>query len=106
MAVNALAPYDFPSADRQENFGDDMLVHVLWANNMMLCAAACFRAPQAMSWGDFKAQLMDPWAASDPDYDPSAPKDWALDGKPFSPEPGQSLAELGVVHKGLITFQA
>jgi phenol hydroxylase P4 protein len=60
MAIKALADYDFPSADRQENFGDDMLVNVMWTNNMMLCAAACFRAPRAMAWEGFKNQMMDP----------------------------------------------
>jgi phenol/toluene 2-monooxygenase (NADH) P4/A4 len=105
MAIKALADYDFPSADRQENFGDDMLVNVMWTNNMMLCAAACFRAPRAMAWEDFKTQMLDPWAASDPDYDPATPTDWHLDGKPFTPDPKRSLEDLGVVHKGLITFR-
>jgi phenol hydroxylase P4 protein len=89
MAIKALAEYDFPSADRPENFGDDMLVNVMWANNMMLCSAACFRAPR-----------------SDPDYDASSAGEWRLDGKPFTPQPDQSLDGLGVAHKGLITFQA
>jgi phenol hydroxylase P4 protein len=70
MAVKAIYDYDFPSRDRQELYGDDILVNVLWANNMMFCSAACFRAPKAMSWADFKSQMVDPWAASDPDYDP------------------------------------
>ena len=26
-----------------------------------------------MTWADFKSQMIDPWAASDPDYDPSPP---------------------------------
>jgi phenol hydroxylase P4 protein len=105
MAIKALGPYDFPSADRQENFGDDMLVHVMWANNMMFAAAACFRAPRAMAWGDFKAQMVDPWAASDPDYDPATPADWRLDGEAFMPHPDKTLADLGVGHKGLISFR-
>jgi phenol hydroxylase P4 protein len=106
MAIKALAEYDFPSADRPENFGDDMLVNVMWANNMMLCSAACFRAPRAIPWADFKAQMIDPWASSDPDYDASSAGEWRLDGKPFTPQPDQSLDGLGVAHKGLITFQA
>ena len=73
MPVKALYDYDFPSKDRQEVYGDDILVNVMWTNNPMLCSAACFRTPKAMSWADFKAQMIDPWAASDPDYDPSAP---------------------------------
>jgi phenol/toluene 2-monooxygenase (NADH) P4/A4 len=106
MTVKALGPYEFPSADRAENFGDDMLVHVLWSNNMMMCSAACFRAPKNMPFEAFKSQMVDAWASSDPDYDPAAVHDWRLDGKPFTAENGQSLADLGIVHKGLISFQA
>jgi phenol hydroxylase P4 protein len=105
MTVKALYPYDFPSRDRQENFGDDMLVHVMWANNQMFAAAACFRAPTAMPWSDFKSQMIDTWAAADPDYDPSAPRDWQIDGSPVEIEPGTPLGRTGLVHKGLISFR-
>lgn len=105
MAVKALYDYDFPSKDRQENFGDDFLVHVMWADNMMFCCAACFRAPKAMSFADFKSQMIDPWAASDPDYDPSAPRDWQVNGEAFPATDAVSLEESGVGHKGLFVFR-
>ena len=85
MAVKAIDDVRLPVAVRQELFGDDMLVHVWWTNNLMFAAAACFRAPKAMSWGDFKSQMIDPWAASDPDYDPSTPGGWQMDGEDFEP---------------------
>jgi phenol hydroxylase P4 protein len=105
MAVKALYDYDFPSRDRQELYGEDLLVNVMWTNNRFIATAACFRAPQAMPWSDFKAQMIDPWAASDPDYDPAAPTDWAVDGHPLTPADGLTLAAAGVGHKGLITFR-
>ena len=105
MTVKALYDYDYPAKDRQEVFGDDLLVNVMWANNMMFCAAACFRAPKAMPWADFKAQMIDPLAGSDPDYDPTTPTGWQVNGEGFSPEDGTSLADTGVGHKGLITFR-
>lgn len=105
MAVKALYEYDYPSKDRAEVFGDDILVNVMWANNMMLCAAACFRAPKAMSWADFKSQMIDPWAASDPDYDPSTPTGWQVNGEAVALDPGASLADTGVGHKGLFSFR-
>ena len=105
MSVKALYPYDFPSKDRQQNFGEDILVNVMWTNNQMFSAAACFRAPKAMPWSDFRSQLVDPWAGSDPDYDPTAPTDWKIDGQAAEVDPDASLADLGVVHKGLITFR-
>jgi len=106
MAVKAMYDYDYPSRDRQELFGDDMLVNVQWVNNPLFAAPACFRAPRAMPWADFKAQLIDPWAASDPDYDPAGTKDWqVVGGQAISPDANPSLADTGVVHKGLIVFR-
>lgn len=106
MTVKALYDYDYPSKDRPENFGDDMLVHVQWVNNLLFCSAACFRAPKAIPWADFKAQLIDPWAASDPDYDPAAPTDWKVaGGQAIDTGANPSLSDTGVGHKGLITFR-
>ena len=105
MAVKALYDYDYPSKDRQELFGDDILVNVLWTNNMMFASAACFRAPKALSWEDFKSQMIDPWAASDPDYDPSTPGGWQMNGEDFSPADDTTLDDTGVGHKGLFTFR-
>jgi phenol/toluene 2-monooxygenase (NADH) P4/A4 len=106
MTVKALYEYDYPSRDRQENFGDDLLVNVQWVNNPMFPAPACFRAPKAMPWADFKAHLIDPWAASDPDYDPAAPKDWqVVGGQAIDTGANPLLADTGVVHKGIVTFR-
>ena len=49
--------------------------------------------------------MIDPWAASDPDYDPSAPAGWQVTASTFSPADGATLADTGVGHKGLITFR-
>jgi phenol/toluene 2-monooxygenase (NADH) P4/A4 len=57
-----------------------------------------------MPWEDFKAQILDPWAGWDPGYDPVAATGWKLDETPFDPQAGQTLADLGVEHKGLIRF--
>ena len=105
MTVKALAPYKFAPLDRQELYGDDMLVHVNWDGNLLFCAAACFRAPKAMTWGDFKAQMIDPWAHGDPDYNPDQAKDWRLGDVPFEPDPAKTLAELGIRHKALVKFR-
>ena len=104
MAVKALYDYDFPSADAAENFGEDQLVYVHWRGNLFLCSAACFRAPKAMPFGEFKAAMVDAWAASDPDYDPGAAHDWRLFDQPLDADPATSLADLGVGHKALLSF--
>lgn len=110
MAVKALYDYDFPSADRAENFGDDQLVFVHWEGNLFLVAAAAFRAPKAMPFSEFVAAMVNPWASSDPDFDPAAVTDWRVDDRPLA-APGSaaptdgSLAELGVGHKSLLKFR-
>lgn len=104
MPVTAIAPYDFPSSSRQELYGDDQLVHVWWRDNPWFCAAACFRAPRAMTWADFRATLLDPWAAADPDFDPATPWRWSVDDRPVEPAADQTLQALGVGHKSLVTF--
>lgn len=104
MAVKALYDYSYPSKSRQELYGDDLLVSVEWAHNVLLCAPVCVRVPAAMSWAEFKGGVIDPWAAADPGYDPAAPSGWQLDGAALTPSDGSSLADLGVGHKSLITF--
>jgi phenol hydroxylase P4 protein len=106
MSVKALYDYTFPSADRIENFGDDQLVYVLWEGNPLLCAAAAFRAPRAISFGEFVTSIVHPWAASDPDFDPASVAEWKLFDEPFDPDPAASLEDLGVGHKALLRFTA
>lgn len=104
MTVKALYDYDFPSADRVENFGDDQLVYVHWKGNLFLVCAAAFRAPRAMPFGDLVTAMVNPWAASDPEFDPAAVHDWQLFGQPLNGADDKSLAELGIGHKALLTF--
>ncbi|GAB2985174.1 phenol hydroxylase subunit P4 [Amycolatopsis acidiphila] len=106
MAVKALYEYDHPSRSRQELYGDDELVHVWWENNPMFCAAACFRVPTAIGWREFIEQMVNPWAASDPDFQPGSPTDWTLDGQPWQPDEARSLADLGIGHKSVVSFRA
>ncbi len=105
MTVRAIAPYDFPSRSRQELYGDDQLVHVWWRDNGWFAAAACFRAPRAMTWAEFRSAMVDPWASADPDFDPSAEYRWTVDGEPVEPAGDQTLQALGVGHKSLVAFQ-
>lgn len=105
MTVKAIGPYEFPAKDRQEVYGDDQLVNVLWDGNMFYYAGACFRVPKSMKWSDFKSQMIDEWAAADPDYRPDAATDWRRDDEAFDPKPGDTITDLGIVHKGLIRFR-
>lgn len=105
MTVRAIGPYEFPAKDRQEVFGDDQLIHVQWDGNMFLYSAACFRVPKATKWSDFKTQFVDPWASGDPDYRPDAVTGWRKDDEEIDPKPDQTIADLGIPHKGLVHFR-
>jgi phenol hydroxylase P4 protein len=104
MTVKAMYDYDYPSADRIENFGDDQLVYVHWKGNLFLVSAAAFRAPRAMPFGEFVAGIVAPWASSDPDFDVAKVHDWTLFDEPLNPSDDKSLADLGIGHKALLTF--
>ena len=107
MAIKSIGEYSFPSKSRQELYGDDQLVHVWWRDNPWFCAAVTHRAPKAMSFGDFWAQMVAPWAAGDPDFAESkgwADFAWTLSGAPFTPDPDKSLAEQGVGHKDVLSM--
>jgi phenol/toluene 2-monooxygenase (NADH) P4/A4 len=106
MSVKALYEYDFPSADRIENFGDDQLVYVHWEGNPLFCSAACFRAPRTMPFGEFVTAMVHPWASSDPDFDPALIWGWKLFSEPIYPDPAAPLESLGIGHKALLRFTA
>lgn len=106
MAVVSIGEYEFTSRSAQEFYGDDQLVHVWWQNNLWFCAAACFRAPKAMTWGDFLNGIVYPWAAGDPSWDASTVTGWKIDGRDIAPADTDTLEAIGVGHKGLLEFRA
>lgn len=102
--MKTIGEYKFPSRDRQELFGDDQLVMVQWDDQMFLIVPGAFRVPKAMKWSDFHAQIEE-WAGADPDYKAGSATDWRLDDEPIDPKPDQTIADLGIVHKGLVRFR-
>ena len=107
MAVRSIGEYKFPSRSRAELYGDDQLVHVWFKGNPWFAAAACFRAPKAMTWNDFIAGMVNPLWSCDPDFDAATTKlTWTVDDQPISPSGEESLAALGVGHKSLVACTA
>lgn len=103
--IKSIGEYDFPSRSAQARYGDDQLVHVWYDGNPWFSAAACFRAPKAMAFGDFWAALVVPFFEEDPDWQTSwtpVEFEWDLDGASWSPEEGDDLQALGVGHKSVI----
>ncbi len=105
MGVRAIGEYKFPSRSRVELYGDDQLVHVWWRDNQFLASAATFRVPKAMRFGEFVKTVVEPWAATDPDFIAGSERDWFIDGDPLRVQDDASLSELGVGHKQTLSFQ-
>jgi phenol hydroxylase P4 protein len=107
MSVIALKPgYDFPSRSRQELYGTDQLVHVMWKGNLFIAAPATFRAAQDANWGEFVRDVIAPWAACDPDFDLSALHSWCVDGVAVTPTDQDTFVSLGIGHKSLVSFES
>ena len=103
--IRSIGDYDFPSRSAQELYGDDQLVHVWYDGNPWFVAAACFRAPKAMTFADFWAALVVPYHVEDPDWQESwtpADFEWAVDDAAWEPDADASLEAQGVGHKSVI----
>lgn len=105
MSVRAIGAYKFPSRSRAELYGDDQLVHVWWRDNPFLASAATFRVPKAMTFAEFVTTVVEPWAASDPDFRAGSERDWFIDDNPLKVRDDLSLHELGIGHKHTLSFQ-
>lgn len=105
MSVRAIGEYKFPSRSRAELYGDDQLVHVWWRDNTFLASAATFRVPKTMPFGEFVSTVVEPWAASDPDFEPGSERDWFIDDSPLRVNDEASLTDLGIGHKHTVSFQ-
>lgn len=105
MGVRAIGEYKFPSRSRAELYGDDQLVHLWWRDNTFFCAAMTVRVPKAMPFGEFVSTVVEPWAASDPDFEPGSERDWFIDDNPLHVRDDASLSELGIGHKHTVSFQ-
>lgn len=106
MPVVAISGYSFPSRSRAELYGDDQLVNVLWRNNTYLCAPATFRAPKGMPFGEFLASIVEPWAASAPDFVAGSTGGYQVDFAAVTVDPEKSLTDNGIGHKSLLSFEA
>lgn len=106
MPVNALYPYKYPSRSRRELYGDDIMVHLGIRDNMLFAAPSTYRLSPTTTWAEFIDGTVNPWIAMDPHVDPAKVGGWTLDGTELTPQADDTLAELGVAHKSMLTFQA
>ena len=61
MAVKFIGEsYDFPCANRVENYGGDMNIYVVWDHHLMYCAPNAYRIPVNIIFRDFLEQVFAP----------------------------------------------
>lgn len=107
MPVKALKPYDFPAADRIENFHGKQLLNIGWDEHLMFTAPHTFPFPPEMPFGAIVSQVLPGVYGYHPDF---ARIDWSTvewnkSGQPWTPDPAKSLADNGLRHKDVLRFR-
>lgn len=106
MSIRTLKPYDFPAADRLENFHGNQLLYVGWDEHLMFCSPFCFTVPPSQPFGQFVENMLVPAIAAHPDavkVDWSQVQ-WLRSGQDYKPNFEHSLADNGLKHKDVLRF--
>ncbi len=92
--------------DAVENFHGNQVVYTAWDGHLMYSFPGAFPLPPQMSFRALIDEVMTPVYSLHPDFAKIDWKEvqWLLDGKPFTPNMGASLAQNGVGHKSVIRF--
>ena len=96
--------YDFPCANRVENYGGDINVYVVWDHHLIYCSPNTYRLPPDMKFRDFLEQVFAPDYPQHPDtekvdWDQGV---WQLENEPWQPDLDKSFADNGVAHHSFI----
>jgi phenol hydroxylase P4 protein len=108
MAVKFIGEsYDFPCANREENYGGDMNIYVLWDEHLMYLCAGTYRVPKDMKMRDFLEQVFTPERSQHPDmakvdWDDAV---WEFYDQPWTPELDKSFEENSVGHQSFLRFK-
>lgn len=107
MAVVALKPYEFVPADSQDKFHGQQLLYIGWEDHLLFCAPFALPLPPTMPFSALMQQVIPAAFGYHPDC---ARIDWGTvrwlkSGRPWHPDPAQSLADNGLRHKDVIRFQ-
>ncbi len=108
MAVKFIGDsYEFPSADREENFGGDIGIFILWEQHLMFTCPSAYRVPTAMPIKDFLETLFKLDYAQHPDtakidWDNA---EWKLDEEAWTPDLDKSFADNGVGHHSFMRLR-
>lgn len=105
--MRTIGPYVGEVKDRVENFHGNRVVYVHWERHLLFCAAIALPLPPAMPFRALLEDVLPGIYGVHPEFRAVdwSRATWALDGKPFAPDPGQSLEENGIGHKSLLRFE-
>lgn len=97
-----------PARDRLENFHGQQLLYVLWERHLIICAPIALALPPDLPFEQLVQQVLPGTVfAQHPDWQRLAdtPLEWHANGQRLNPQPGQTLAELGLGHKTLLRLR-
>ncbi len=100
--------YDFPAANRQENYGDDWNIYIGWAQHLSYPCPSAYRVPPDTVLREFMETMFKPDYAQHPDtarLDVDA-LEWTYEGRPWQPDPDKSLRENGLEHMAYVSFRS
>ena len=96
--------YEFPCANRVENYGGDINIYVVWDHHLIYCAPNTYRLPPDMKFRDFLEQVFAPDYSQHPDTEKVDWDDgvWQLENEPWEPDLDKSFSENGITHNSFI----
>jgi phenol hydroxylase P4 protein len=101
MTVKTLGKYDLPLKDTVDKFHGMQLLYVGWDQHLLFCAPFAFLLPPDTKFGDVCTKVMPQAFGYHPEWSRVNWKTatWLKSGKPWQPDMGKTLAELGLRHK-------
>lgn len=108
MPVVSIGAYDFPWADRAENYGTDINIYCCWEHHLLIPCPAAYRLPPDITLRDFLERVFRPDHDHHPDYAKIdyATLVWTHDGQPWQPRLDANLRDNGVTHMSYLSFRA
>lgn len=97
-----------PPRDRIENFHGQQLLYVLWERHLIICAPIALTVPPDLPFEKLLAEVLPGTVfARHPDWLKlaDAPLEWHANGQRLTPQPDQTLADLGLGHKTLLRLR-
>ena len=106
MGMVTIGAYDFPCADRVENYGGDINIYCCWEHHLLVPCPAAYRLPPDLTLRDFIEQMFKPDHCHHPEMvalDLTKLR-WTLDSQPWQPQLDKSLRDNGVTHMSYLSF--